>query len=303
MRRGHQRGLALLRDSERVVHLGHRLECLDDGVADQVGERHLAAARPLQMVVDHGAVVEQQLDRHGPHAGGRRDGERRLHVGDHAGSGPPQGRGLGLGRIVRRHHDLGQRHRRRGGGQDPLTLRCGRGGQRRLCDGGVGLGCLSGGSGRRRSGGSSGNRRRGRYDRCGGSRGAVGRGGSQRFPGGGVGQSSGVAQGVVAQLLVAGGPVVGEEVPPRWIDGLAVAQVLLVKLIHQPLIGSERGGGGCLGCHAPTFLSSATSLRLLLKGSPKGPQGAGRHANASPTRQVMSRRSVVDAASAPRATV
>ncbi len=48
---------------EAVVHLGHRLERLHDGVADDVGERHLAAASARQVVVDHDAVVDQQLDR------------------------------------------------------------------------------------------------------------------------------------------------------------------------------------------------------------------------------------------------
>ena len=51
-------------DVEADVHLRHRLERLDQRVADQVGERDLAAAGAGQVVVDDDAVVPEQLDRH-----------------------------------------------------------------------------------------------------------------------------------------------------------------------------------------------------------------------------------------------
>ena len=60
--RGDQVGLAV-DDVEADVHLRHRLERLDQRVADQVGEGHLAAAGAGEVVVDDGAVVPEQLDR------------------------------------------------------------------------------------------------------------------------------------------------------------------------------------------------------------------------------------------------
>ena len=76
-------GLAVLL-GEAVVHLRHEGQGLDHGVADEVGEADLAAARAGQVVVDDDAVVDEQLGRDGAHARRGRDGERDLHVGDDA---------------------------------------------------------------------------------------------------------------------------------------------------------------------------------------------------------------------------
>ena len=67
-------------DVEAVVHLRHRLERLDQRVADEVGERHLAAAGAGEVVVDDDAVVDQQLDRDRADAGRGRHGEAGVHV-------------------------------------------------------------------------------------------------------------------------------------------------------------------------------------------------------------------------------
>ena len=101
---------------EAVVHLGHRADGPHDREPDEVGERHLAAAAALEVVVDDGAVVDEQLRRHRAHAGRGRHREAGLHVADHAGgralerNGLPRGgrrlgRGLlagGLGLLVDR---------------------------------------------------------------------------------------------------------------------------------------------------------------------------------------------------------
>ena len=54
---------------ERVVHLRVRGQRLDQRVPDEVGEADLAAAAAGQVVVDHDAVVGEQLGRDGAHAG------------------------------------------------------------------------------------------------------------------------------------------------------------------------------------------------------------------------------------------
>src|SRR5581483_4238359 len=107
---------------------GHVAQGLDDGVADEVGERHLPAPRPGQVVVQDLAVDLQQPGRHHPEAGGRGDGEAGLHVLDDAGPGAPDGLGA-----------------RREGGGNGLRRGLGRGG------GGLGLG-LGGGLGLGRGG-------------------------------------------------------------------------------------------------------------------------------------------------------
>ena len=53
---------------------------LDQRVADQVGEGDLAAAGAGEVVVDDGAVVPEQLDRHRAHRGRGRHGQRGVHV-------------------------------------------------------------------------------------------------------------------------------------------------------------------------------------------------------------------------------
>ena len=90
---------------EADVHRRHRLERLDQRVADQVGERHLAAAGAGEVVVDDDAVVPEQLDRDRAHGGGGRHGQRGVHVLRGPGRGAAQHR---VGRLV-------PRRRRRGG--------------------------------------------------------------------------------------------------------------------------------------------------------------------------------------------
>ena len=96
MRRRDQVGLAV-DDVEADVHLRHRAQRLDQRVADEVGERHLAAAGAGEVVVDDDAVVPQQLDRDRADAGGRRDGQAGVHVLHGAGGGAAQ---HGVGRLV-----------------------------------------------------------------------------------------------------------------------------------------------------------------------------------------------------------
>ena len=71
MRRHHEGRLAVDR-VEGAVHLRHRAQRLDHGVADEVGVRDLAAAGAGEVVVDDDPVVDEQLDRHRAHAGGGR---------------------------------------------------------------------------------------------------------------------------------------------------------------------------------------------------------------------------------------
>jgi hypothetical protein len=72
------------------VHLWHCLQRLHDGVADEVSVRDLPTAGAGQVVVDDDALIDQQLDRHRSHAGGRRDGQAVVHVLDRARRGSPK---------------------------------------------------------------------------------------------------------------------------------------------------------------------------------------------------------------------
>ena len=65
---------------EVAVHVRELLDRLHHRVADQVGERDLAAAGALEVVVDDDPVVDHQLGRDGAHAGRRRHLQRRRHV-------------------------------------------------------------------------------------------------------------------------------------------------------------------------------------------------------------------------------
>ncbi len=60
------------------------LERLDDRPGDEVGERHLAAAGALEVVVDDDAVVDHQLGRDGANARRGRNREADVHVGGEA---------------------------------------------------------------------------------------------------------------------------------------------------------------------------------------------------------------------------
>ena len=195
-----------------VVHLGHGLEALHHGPADEVRERHLAAATAGEVVVDHDAVVDQELHRDRAHARGGRDGEARLHVGD-----DPRGGALEDCRLDALDDDpRGGRH----GGGDRR-----RSGRRRLgCDVRLGLHRLR-------------DVVRGDLD-------------VERHLGGlGLGASRGTDRGGRCDEVgtrVLGGDVVGEEVPPGGVDALRVGQVLLVDLVNQPLVRTESCEPGAL---------------------------------------------------------
>ena len=73
-----------------VVHLRHRSQRPDHRVTDEVGERDLPAAPAAEVVVDHDAVVDQELGGDGAHARRRGHGEARGHVGRGAGGRPAQ---------------------------------------------------------------------------------------------------------------------------------------------------------------------------------------------------------------------
>ena len=63
------------------VLTGKLLESLDHGPRNEVGERDLAPAGSAQVVVNHDAVIDHQLRRNGPDAGGGGDLEALVHVG------------------------------------------------------------------------------------------------------------------------------------------------------------------------------------------------------------------------------
>ena len=164
---------------EGVVHGRLGLDRLDDRVADEVGEGDLAAARALEVVVDDDAVVPQQLDRDGAHAGRGRDREREVHV---LGGGGGDAAQHGVGRLVAR----------RRGSRGLRVLRD------RLRGAGAGLG--GGGRGPR-----LGLRRR-RRRRLGGGRGGRGRSGGRVAAGAAAAAGFGAAAGA-AGLLAAGAVV------------------------------------------------------------------------------------------------
>ena len=62
------------------VHVREGLERLHQRVAQEVGERNLAAAGAFELIVDHHAVVDHQLGGDGPHAGRGRKVQRHRHV-------------------------------------------------------------------------------------------------------------------------------------------------------------------------------------------------------------------------------
>ena len=183
-----------------VVHLRHGAQRPHHREADEMGERDLAAPAAGQVVVDHDAVVAQQLGRNGPHAGGGGDGEAGGHVVGRArgcaaqpGLSAVHGRGR-VRRGARRGRWRWLGHRRRPAHWRRPGRRCGPG--RRGGRGG------SGGSGGSGVGWHS-----------------TGPGGGHRSPGRGL--------------------VVGEEVPPRHIDGRGIGQISLIQLIHKPLVRPE----------------------------------------------------------------
>ncbi len=129
---GHGVGLAVDL-GEVAVHVRELLDRLHQRVADQVGERDLAAASALEVVVDDDAVVDQQLGRDGPHAGRGRHLQRRRHVLDDRGRRAAQHLYLRARCRGRRRGLLRLGGRRLGPCPRPCLpsgLRCGRGRER-----------------------------------------------------------------------------------------------------------------------------------------------------------------------------
>ena len=87
---------------EVPVHVREPLDRLHDRVPEQVGERDLAAAGPLEVVVDDDPVVDHQLRGDRSHAGRGRHVQRRRHVLHHRGGRAAQHRGLVVGAAARR---------------------------------------------------------------------------------------------------------------------------------------------------------------------------------------------------------
>ena len=209
-----------------VVHLRQRLERLDHRVPDQVGERDLAAAAALEVVVDHDPVVDQELGRDRTHAGGRGHRQAGRHVGDGARRGTAQPAHLGPRHRRRRggprsgsgsRSRSGLRRRRSRSGLRRRRDRCGLRGRRGLRLLGVGL-------------------RPGGYLRLRGSGGSRGRGRSRRRRGPGH-RDDRLGPGAVGQRRL----VVGEETPPGPVHRTRIGQVPLVELFHQPFVGAEVG--------------------------------------------------------------
>src|SRR5690606_13304244 len=147
-----EEGLALLVDVEAVVHVRDLGDRLDHGPADEVGEGDLASTVALEVVVDHHAVVEQELDRHVAHGGRGGDGEGLAHVAHDRG-----GRAAELDDLRLPQLDSGDL--RGGGGDLRGTVRGGGDGR-----GGALLGIgVHGGGFLRAVGGDRGGGRRGRW--------------------------------------------------------------------------------------------------------------------------------------------
>ena len=190
---------------EVTVHVGKLLDRLNDRVPEQVGERDLAAAGALEMVVGNDPVVDHQLRRDGPDAGGGGDLQRDVHVFDDRGGGAPQYLRLvaGARRDWARRDWAGRNWRCR-------NWRCrdwGRSNWGRSNWGG-------GRSGSRRGGW----RGRDRCGRCSAGGLAVTGGGCR---GGGIGRE------------------VDEEVVPTRVDRRGVLPELAVHLLDQPLVLAE----------------------------------------------------------------
>jgi hypothetical protein len=72
------------------VHVREGLERLHQRVAQDVGERNLAAASAFELIIDHHAVVNHQLGGDRSHAGRRRKIQRHRHVLHDSGGRTPQ---------------------------------------------------------------------------------------------------------------------------------------------------------------------------------------------------------------------
>ena len=216
-----------------------------DGEPDEVGEGDLAAARPPQLVVDHQAVVGQQLRRHGAHRRRRRHLQRRLHVLDDHRRGTAQRRRRAL--LDRRRRARGLRGAARGG----------------LLGGDSGTGCAGAASGREP-----------RSPRAVGppassSPGAAASPRAPRLPTRRRRTSRRPRRrrrAVAAVSVPVSRPVVGEEVVPRRVDRSRVVEETLVHLLDEPFVGAELAGlaGHTAAGHAENRLDRiASSLRGL----------------------------------------
>ena len=200
-----------------------------DREADQVGERDLAAAAALEVVVDDDAVVDEQLGRDRAHAGGGRDLRLASMLVTTRAAGPLSrtgsgcavaallGRlgGGGVGRLGRRGLARPARRRLLGGGLAPA-----RPSPARACPRAVVSAPAAG-----RRPGSPGRGRPARAVRGSGSPRPPSGATPRRWPAGWTGRR----------------PVVLEEVPPGPVDGVRVLEVLLVDLVDEPLVGAEAG--------------------------------------------------------------
>ena len=213
-----------------VVHVhGRELgQGPDDGVADQVGEGDLAAAGTGQVGVDDNAVVDQQLGRNRPDAGGG----GHLEAGDHVG-------GDGLGRTAE--------------DRDNIFLGCGgcldvlrELGRNRL-GAGARLGLLRAVAGYRSGGLLRGARGSGRCRRCrrGGGRGrrgagaAAGTGGYDgHLAGGRIGRRGRHIRDPVGSWAATTVKRF-EQGPPFGIDRILVLLVTLVQFVNEPLVSAK----------------------------------------------------------------
>ena len=185
-------------------------------VPDQVGEADLATAATGEVVVDHDAVVREQLGRDGAHAG----------RGRHArATRPCSARSCG---------DAAQRDRAAAG---------------RHCLGGRGLrgrGCL------RRARAALAGAAAGLAGAAAGLAVAVGAAAAGLAVAAGWAGGAVALRGRGGGSGLAGRLVVGEEVVPRRIDAGRIGEVPLVHLLDDPLVGTEAGQGlsrGVLGRH------------------------------------------------------
>ena len=209
-----------------VVHLRRRGQRPDHGVADEVGEGDLAAAAAAEVVVDHDAVVDQQLGRDGAHARGGGHGQAGGHVGRGPGGGAAQ---PDLGRVLRGPAARGGRGRRCRPGRRALApvRRTGAAGARPLRPA---AGCAGAAAARRPAPAGA----------------ACALAVAARPPAAAVRAAAPRLGRPAAWRLRRLRLVVGEEVPPGPVDRAGIRQVPLVKLVHQPFVGPEVGARRCL---------------------------------------------------------
>ena len=195
---------------------------LDQRVADQVGEGDLAAAGAGEVVVDDGAVVPEQLDRHRAHRGRGRHGQRGVHVLRRCGRARRAARcrsarrsaGAGRGRARLLRHRVGGALGRLGG----LGLRARLGDRRGRRLGGLG-------------GGFSGAAPAWPARAC---------RPAWRRPAGRRSRRS--RSSVAVPLPPLACPLALKYVAQVGVDAAGIPLVLVVHLLDEPLVGAEVGG-------------------------------------------------------------